>query len=68
MRTQEYKLPLSSSPEYNNNSIKAWFNKLTNYDLALLKLFNTWKLDRFVNATRKSTKYWYRAKVLFARL
>ncbi|MGK2860837.1 MAG: glycosyl hydrolase family 95 catalytic domain-containing protein [Chitinophagaceae bacterium] len=33
------KLPLSSSPEYHNNSIKAWFNVFTNYDLSLLKSF-----------------------------
>ncbi|GAA4435466.1 hypothetical protein GCM10023091_11930 [Ravibacter arvi] len=30
-------LPLSSSPEINNNSINAWFTKNTNYDLALMK-------------------------------
>lgn len=28
---------LSSSPEYHDNSIHAWFKKYTNYDLALLK-------------------------------
>lgn len=34
-------LPLSSSPEYNDNSIKAWFLNWTNFDLALAKfLFN----------------------------
>ena len=33
------KLPLSSSPEYHNNSIKAWFTDFTNYDLALVKNF-----------------------------
>lgn len=32
-------LPLSSSPEYNDNGINAWFNKFTNYDLALVKNF-----------------------------
>ena len=30
-------LPLSSSPEYNDNSAKAWFRTMTNYDLALCK-------------------------------
>ncbi|HEX6168686.1 MAG TPA: hypothetical protein VFZ33_03265 [Chitinophagaceae bacterium] len=30
------KLPLSSTPEYNDNSIKAWFSEFTNYDLALI--------------------------------
>lgn len=34
-----YQLPLSSSPEYYNNSISAWFKKYTNYDLALLYYF-----------------------------
>lgn len=33
------KLPLSSSPEYHDNNIKAWFKDFTNYDLALLKNF-----------------------------
>ena len=33
------KLPLSSSPEYHDNSIKAWFTDFTNYDLALVKNF-----------------------------
>lgn len=30
-------LPLSSSPEYNDNDITAWFKVWTNYDLALAK-------------------------------
>jgi alpha-L-fucosidase 2 len=35
------KLPLSSSPEYNDNNINAWFLNWTNYDLSLSKfLFN----------------------------
>jgi alpha-L-fucosidase 2 len=31
------KLPFSSSPEINGNSLEAWFNDNTNYDLALMK-------------------------------
>lgn len=31
------KLPLSSSPEYNDNNINAWFLNWTNYDLSLAK-------------------------------
>ncbi len=31
------KLPLSSSPEYHDNNIKAWFFNWTNYDLSLAK-------------------------------
>ena len=34
---RKYKLPLSSTPEYNDNSIRAWFPLYTNYDLALIK-------------------------------
>ncbi len=30
-------LPISSSPEINNNSLNAWFPENTNYDLALMK-------------------------------
>ncbi|MGN6490369.1 MAG: glycosyl hydrolase family 95 catalytic domain-containing protein [Agriterribacter sp.] len=32
------RLPLSSSPEINDNRISAWFLQNTNYDLALMKL------------------------------
>jgi alpha-L-fucosidase 2 len=38
--SKQYRLPLSSSPEYNDNSIKAWFPNFTNYDLALVKNLN----------------------------
>lgn len=31
------KLPLSSSPEIHNNDAKAWFDQMTNYDLALVR-------------------------------
>ncbi|MEX2028768.1 MAG: glycoside hydrolase family 95-like protein [Candidatus Curtissbacteria bacterium] len=31
------KLPLSSSPEINNNDASAWFDQMTNYDLALVR-------------------------------
>ncbi len=31
------RLPLSSSPEVNNNDISAWFHENTNYDLALMR-------------------------------
>jgi alpha-L-fucosidase 2 len=31
------KLPLSSSPEINNNARTAWFDKTTNFDLALIR-------------------------------
>lgn len=31
------KLPLSSSPEIHNNEARAWFDEITNYDLALVR-------------------------------
>lgn len=31
------KLPISSSPEIHNNSINAWFQQTTNYDLAFIR-------------------------------
>lgn len=31
------KLPLSSSPEINNNDITAWFTETTNYDLSIIR-------------------------------
>ncbi|WP_236969364.1 glycosyl hydrolase family 95 catalytic domain-containing protein [Membranihabitans marinus] len=37
MRNGYRMLPLSSSPEYNNNSKEAWFSNYSNYDLALVK-------------------------------
>ena len=41
------KLPLSSSPEYNDNSINAWFKEFTNYDLSLVRLIDTIKTRMF---------------------
>lgn len=35
------KLPLSSSPEINDNRIDAWFHEMTNYDLALTRFVFT---------------------------
>jgi alpha-L-fucosidase 2 len=37
--TGKFKLPLSSSPEYHDNSIKAWYSNFSNYDLALMHYF-----------------------------
>lgn len=36
-KTEKDFIVLSSSPEYNDNSVKAWFPKMTNYDKALFK-------------------------------
>lgn len=49
------KLPLSSSPEYNDNKISAWFRDWTNYDLSLAKYiaFIAWET---ANATGKRSE------------
>ena len=44
---------LSSSPEYHDNDIKAWFGKLSSYDWALYK--NADKMARRMDAARKIT-------------
>jgi alpha-L-fucosidase 2 len=56
-------LILSSSPEYNNNSIGAWFSEFTNYDLALTKaLFEFAGTVNFFSGNEKSGKHWLSAK------
>lgn len=35
-QTGKYQLPLSSSPEYHDNTLAAWFTENTNFDLALI--------------------------------
>ncbi|CAN5616953.1 hypothetical protein BH10BAC2_BH10BAC2_06530 [soil metagenome] len=37
MQNGERRIALSSSPEYHDNDIKAWFTNYTNYDLSLYK-------------------------------
>jgi alpha-L-fucosidase 2 len=51
-------LPLSSSPEYHDNSINAWFHDFTNYDLALVK--NFYKEGEEISKTidDKTTERW----------
>lgn len=36
-RVGKLKLPLSSSPEFYDNSMKAWFKQTTNYDLGIIR-------------------------------
>ena len=57
------KIPLSSSPEYHNNSIQAWFNDWTNYDLSLVQnLFDmNWSVH-FFSGEGNIAKYWHRVK------
>jgi alpha-L-fucosidase 2 len=49
---RKYELPLSSSPEYNNNNIKAWFPVYTNYDLALIKYL----YEKYIEILHAGTK------------
>ncbi|MCH5689100.1 hypothetical protein LWM68_35520 [Niabella sp. W65] len=37
MKDGQRKLPLSSSPEYNDNAITAWFTNWSNFDLSLVQ-------------------------------
>jgi alpha-L-fucosidase 2 len=54
--SNQYQLPLSSSPEYNNNSLDAWFAKFTNYDLSLVKsLYRQYK-DVLSSSTENSNR------------
>jgi alpha-L-fucosidase 2 len=52
--SQYYKLPLSSTPEYNDNSINAWFPHFTNYDLALVKNFYSEYIEVLKKGSNKS--------------
>ena len=55
------KLPLSSTPEYNNNSIKAWFANWTSYDLALTRNAFEMLESTYLNVKKESdAKYWLR--------
>ncbi|MEI3154529.1 MAG: hypothetical protein V8S95_05035 [Odoribacter sp.] len=40
-KTGKRKLPLSSSPEINDNRLDAWFQQTTNYDLAIIRFTYT---------------------------
>jgi len=60
-KRNERKLPLSSTPEYNDNSIKAWFTDWTSYDLALTR--NAFQMLEiiYLNVKKESeAKYWLR--------
>lgn len=52
-------LPLSSSPEYNDNDITAWFKKWSNFDLGLAKfLFKAAKEVSLAKGNRKVADHW----------
>ena len=66
--SNQYQLPLSSSPEYNNNSLNAWFAKFTNYDLSLVKsLYRQYK-DVLDNSTENSNRPFMRGSEMFPPL
>jgi alpha-L-fucosidase 2 len=52
-------LPLSSSPEYNDNSINAWFKQWSNFDLGLAKiLFKAASEVCLAKGDVKGAKHW----------
>lgn len=53
------KLPISSSPEINNNDITAWFQQTTNFDLAFIKwnFEKTAELARELELTEEADKW-----------
>jgi alpha-L-fucosidase 2 len=46
-------LPLSSSPELNDNRLEAWFPSITNYDLALIR----WVFEKTVELANETGNY-----------
>lgn len=54
-------LPLSSSPEYKNNSIGAWFLKWSNFDLSLAKfLFTAAGEVALAMGKKEESNHWYK--------
>lgn len=52
-------LPLSSSPEFNDNDITAWFKKWSNFDLGLAKfLFNAANEVSVAKGDKKGAAHW----------
>lgn len=66
--TQKYKLPLSSSPEINDNDITAWFTQWTNYDLSLVKSFYKEYAEVMKAATGKVSAIIEKENELFPQL
>lgn len=61
-------LPLSSSPEYHDNSIKAWFTDFTNYDLALVTNFYHRGIDIAASNNDKQLLEWPQQQLLLPPL
>ena len=66
--TRKYQIPLSSSPEYHDNSIKAWFEKFTNYDLSLVKGFYEMYLNVLESNPPPDYKVYWEDSKLFPAL
>lgn len=66
--TGKYKIPLSSSPEYHDNSISAWFDHITNYDLSLIKSFYEMYVEVLVAAPPSHYKMYREDSKLFPGL
>ena len=66
--THQYKLPLSSSPEINDNDITAWFTRWTNYDLSLVKSFYNEYAEVIKAATGRVSMVIEKEKELFPPL
>lgn len=57
------KIPLSSSPEYHDNSVKAWNTDWTNYDLSLVQdLFDMNWAVHFFGGEENIAKFWHRVR------
>ena len=54
-----YKLPLSTSPEIHDNTLKAWLTPNSNYDLALMRCFaeNMIRLSNEIGNNREAEKW-----------
>lgn len=54
-----YKLPLSTSPEIHDNTMRAWLTSNSNYDLALMRCFaeNMIKLSREINDAQSAARW-----------
>jgi len=66
--TNKYRTPLSSSPEYNNNSVNAWFNSYTNYDLSLIKNFYLQYLEVLSTIIGETQRYIFLDSQLYPSL
>ncbi len=52
-------LPISSSPEYNDNDMTAWFKKWSNFDLSLAKfLFKAAREVSIAKGDQKGAEHW----------